>query len=83
VSVTIVTDNATRADALSTGVFVLGKEKGMALIEKLPDVEGIIIYENANSKLSTKTSSGMQALFKRNTEGSQKEAKTDMIMSGS
>ena len=83
VSVTIVTDNATRADALSTGVFVLGLKEGMALIEKLPDVEGIIVYENADSKLSTKTSSGMQALFKNNTEGSQKEIKSDMIISGS
>ena len=82
VSVTIVTDNATRADALSTGVFVLGLEKGMALIEKLQDVEGIIIYEDTGSKLSTKTSSGMQALFKNNIEGSQKEIKSDMIMSG-
>ena len=83
VSVTIVTGNATRADALSTGVFVLGLEKGMDLIEQLPDVEGIIIYEGTNSKLSTKTSSGMQDLFKNNTEGSQKETATDMIMSGS
>ena len=83
VSVTIVTGNATRADALSTGIFVLGLEKGMDLIEQLPDVEGIIVYENADSKLSTKTSSGMQALFKNNTEGSQKEIKSDMIISGS
>ncbi len=82
VSVTIVTDTAIRADALSTGVFVLGLEKGMALIEKLPDVEGIIVYEDADSKLSTKTSSGMQNLFKNNTEGSQKEIEPDMIMSG-
>jgi thiamine biosynthesis lipoprotein ApbE len=83
VSVTIVADNATRADALSTGVFVLGLEKGMALIEKLTDVEGIIIYEDADSKLSTKTSSGMQTLFKRNIGDSQKEIESDMIMSGS
>ncbi|MCP4268181.1 MAG: FAD:protein FMN transferase, partial [Candidatus Brocadiaceae bacterium] len=83
VSVTIVTDSATRADALSTGVFVLGLEKGMELIEKQSDVEGIIIYEDAGSKLFTKTSSGMQALFKRNINGSQGEAKSDVIMSGS
>ena len=83
VSVTIVTGNATRADALSTGVFVLGLEKGMGLIEQLPDVEGIIVYEDTDSGLSTKTSSGMQDLFKNNTEGSQKETATDMIMSGS
>ncbi|WP_162532327.1 FAD:protein FMN transferase [Candidatus Scalindua japonica] len=79
VSVTIVAESATRADALSTGVFVMGQEKGMALIEKLPDVEGIIVYEGAGSRLSTKTSSGMKALFKRNTD---KELKSDVIMSG-
>jgi len=43
ISVTIVTDNAFDADALSTAVFVLGKEKGMELIESLPGVEGLII----------------------------------------
>jgi len=42
-SVTIVTDKAAIADGLSTGVFALGPEKGMALIEKLPDVEGVIV----------------------------------------
>ena len=42
-SVTIVTDKAVIADGLSTGVFVLGVEKGMALIERLPDVEGVIV----------------------------------------
>jgi FAD:protein FMN transferase len=43
ISVTIVTDNAFDADALSTAVLVLGKEKGMKLIESLPGVEGLII----------------------------------------
>jgi FAD:protein FMN transferase len=43
ISATIVTDNAFDADALSTAVFVLGKEKGMKLIESLPGVEGLII----------------------------------------
>ena len=42
-SVTIVADKAVLADGLSTGVFVLGPEKGMALIERLPDVEGVIV----------------------------------------
>ena len=42
-SVTIVADRAALADGLSTGVFVLGPEKGMALIERLPDVEGVIV----------------------------------------
>lgn len=42
-SVTIVARRATRADALSTGVFLLGPQAGMTLIEKLPDVEGVIV----------------------------------------
>ena len=42
-SVTIVAETATMADGLSTGVFVLGPEKGMALIERLPNVEGVIV----------------------------------------
>ena len=42
-SVTIVTDRAVIADVLSTGVFIMGPEAGMALIEKMPDVEGVIV----------------------------------------
>ena len=43
ISVTIIADKAIDADALSTSVFVLGKDKGLILIEKLRDVEGLII----------------------------------------
>ena len=42
-SVTIVSDRAVVADGLSTGVFALGPEKGMALIERLPQVEAVIV----------------------------------------
>jgi thiamine biosynthesis lipoprotein len=42
-SVTIMAKRATASDGLSTGVFILGGEEGMALIEKLPDVEGVIV----------------------------------------
>jgi thiamine biosynthesis lipoprotein len=44
-SVTIVAKQGILADALSTGVFVLGPERGMALIERLPDVEGVIVTD--------------------------------------
>ena len=40
---TILAASATIADGLSTGVFILGPEGGMALIERLPDVEGVIV----------------------------------------
>jgi thiamine biosynthesis lipoprotein len=42
-SVTILGPNATRTDALSTSVFVLGLEKGLTLIDRLDDVEAVII----------------------------------------
>ncbi len=80
VSVTIVTHNATRADALSTGIFVLGLVKGMALIERLTDVEGIIIYEDVDSELSVKTSSGMNVLFESDVKESRKGIESDAII---
>lgn len=45
ISVTIVTGNSFDADALSTAVFVLGRQKGMELIEKL-GVKGLIITKD-------------------------------------
>jgi len=42
-SVTIIAPLAVDSDALATAVFVLGKKKGMEMIERLKDVEGIII----------------------------------------
>jgi thiamine biosynthesis lipoprotein len=52
-SVTIVARQATMADALSTGVFVLGPQAGMALIEKLPDIEGVIVTDSNTVMIST------------------------------
>jgi len=42
-SVSILAKSTTVTDGLSTGVFILGGDEGMALIEKLPDVEGVIV----------------------------------------
>ena len=39
-------------DALSTAIFVLGPVKGMALVEKLPGVEAIIV-DSAGSVTSS------------------------------
>ncbi|HXH25199.1 MAG TPA: FAD:protein FMN transferase [Vicinamibacterales bacterium] len=52
-SVTIVARRAAVADALSTGVFVLGPAAGMALIERLPDVEGVIVTDAGDVLVST------------------------------
>ena len=45
-SVTIINKSNSIADALATGVFVLGKENGLKLIETLDDTEAMIIDEN-------------------------------------
>jgi thiamine biosynthesis lipoprotein len=42
-SVTIITPDAMTADALSTAVSVMGAQKGLALIEALPDTEAILV----------------------------------------
>jgi thiamine biosynthesis lipoprotein len=42
-SVTIIGDDALTTDGLSTAVFVLGPEKGLKMIKKLPGIDAIII----------------------------------------
>ncbi len=45
-SVTIITDSSTDADALSTACFLLGLSDGMALIESLSDTEALFITDD-------------------------------------
>jgi thiamine biosynthesis lipoprotein len=54
-SVTVWARDTTSADALATGVFVLGPERGMDLIESQPKVEGIIV----DARGEVHTSSGL------------------------
>jgi len=49
-SVTIIAGNATDADALATAVSVMGPEKGLALIETIPDTEAILISSGLEFK---------------------------------
>ncbi len=42
-SVTIIGPDATTTDALSTSVFVLGLEKGMNLVNRLPGIDAILV----------------------------------------
>ncbi len=50
-SVTIIAQNATDADALATSVSVMGPEKGLALIEKIPNTEAILITPSPEYQL--------------------------------
>lgn len=60
-AVTIVATDPTLADALSTGVFLMAPEAGMALVERLPDLEGVIVTA-ANDVL---VSSGLRSRLAR------------------
>jgi thiamine biosynthesis lipoprotein len=57
-SITILGPDATRTDALSTSIFVMGPEAGMALINRLSDIEAVIIDSNGTMF----TSAGLDSL---------------------
>ncbi len=59
-SVTVIAKDGVTADGLDTGIFVMGPEKGMALIESLPDVEGVIV----NAQGEVMISAGLKSRFK-------------------
>jgi FAD:protein FMN transferase len=52
-SVTVVAKEGTMADGLDTGIFVLGPERGMELVERLPDVEAVIIDDQGKMTVSS------------------------------
>jgi FAD:protein FMN transferase len=50
-SATIISQNAADTDALATSVSVLGAEKGLAIIEKIPDTEAILVLSQPYGKI--------------------------------
>jgi thiamine biosynthesis lipoprotein len=59
-SVTIIAKEGVMADGLDTGIFVMGPEKGLALIESLAGVEGVIV----NVQGAVSISSGLKSRLK-------------------
>jgi len=52
-SVTVIAPLAIDADALATAISVMGPEKGMELIESLPQTEALLVTsQNADSQVS-------------------------------
>jgi thiamine biosynthesis lipoprotein len=52
-SVTVMARDALTAEGLTKGIFILGPDKGMALVEKLPDVEAVIVDDKNQVHVST------------------------------
>ncbi len=67
-SVTIVANRAVMADVLSTGVFIMGPDEGMKLIESLPGVEGVIVTKE-NQVLVSSGLQGRLEMLKSPTDG--------------
>jgi len=67
VAVTIVASDATTADALSTLVFVLGREHGMEFIRNAAGVEGMVVWESGDS-LVHDLSPGFEKQFIRSND---------------
>ena len=56
-SVTIASDSPTLADAIAKGVFILGPEKGMALVERLPGLGAVIVDATNHVLVSSRLTS--------------------------
>ncbi len=69
-SVTVVAEHGVMADGLDTGIFVMGPELGMELVERLPDVEAVIVDDTGTVRVS----SGLRGRVRlvADTEGAQK-----------
>jgi thiamine biosynthesis lipoprotein len=66
-SVTILSRSAVLADGLSTGVFLLGPEAGMALLKRVPDVDAVIVTA-ANEVVTTPGLAGRLQIVARPTD---------------
>jgi thiamine biosynthesis lipoprotein len=59
-SVTVVAPHAVDADWLSTGVFILGPERGMALVDTRPDVGAVIVTASGELRVSSRLRERLQ-----------------------
>ena len=60
VGVSIIADNCTVADGLATAIMVMGVEKGIALLNRLDNVEGLIVVEKSDGNLADFYSTGFK-----------------------
>jgi len=59
-SVTVITKSCVDADGLATATMVLGPENGLDWIERMPDVEALLIIRESEDKFKTSQTSGFE-----------------------
>lgn len=62
VSASVVAGDCTLADGLATGLMVMGADQGIALLDRLDGVEGLIVTRRPDGTLEDHYSKGMAAL---------------------
>ncbi|MDR2865275.1 MAG: FAD:protein FMN transferase [Spirochaetaceae bacterium] len=65
-SVTIIAENSTDADALSTTIYALGFEKGSALLKTMSGIDAIFIFEDG----SLRVTEGAEKILGKKAKGS-------------
>jgi len=61
VGVSIIANNCTLADGLATAIMVMGVEKGIPLVNRLDDVEALIVVEESDGSLADFYSAGFKS----------------------
>ena len=61
VSASVLAPDCTLADGLATAVMVMGKDAGLALLERLPDVEGLVVVGTTDGRLEDHATSGFRS----------------------
>lgn len=67
ISVTVIADNATLADGLSTALFVMEPHKAIEMLKKYPNTEAIIYYTTEDGIVSLKSEGMKKYLVKEMT----------------
>ncbi len=62
-SVTTIADDGTLADAVSTAAFVLGPERGLALIDSFPSMSGVIVYRARDGRAAIVMTKSLEGRF--------------------
>ena len=61
VSASVIAPNCTLADGLATAMMVMGPKKGITLLNRLEDVEGLIIVQTVGGKLTNYWTRGLKS----------------------
>jgi thiamine biosynthesis lipoprotein len=60
-SVSVLAPDCTLADGLATAAVVMGREAGVALLERMPEVEGLVVVETKDGRLEDHATSGFRS----------------------